>query len=255
MQSTLTQEEQDKAPYSVIAEGYDLIMSHVDYEFWAQYTDQLLWQFHPEPLSVRELGCGTGTFAIHLQPLGPYMYTATDISATMIEKGRQKASAADVAIQFGIEDFSSFSVKEPHDVIILLYDGLNYLLDEEKILSLFQCCFNALKPQGVFFFDQSTPANSINNEEYFSDEGEMDGFSYIRRSEYNKSTYLHTTTFEIRTDRNTFFEKHIQKAYTLDVIKSLIEKAGFKIETAFDGFSAKPASNLSERIHWLVRRP
>ena len=255
MQSTLTQQEQDKSPYSVIAKGYDLIMSHVDYEYWAEYTDQLLWQFHPQPVSLRELGCGTGTFAISLQPLGPYQYTATDISPSMVEIARQKASQEEVDITFDIEDFSSFSVKEPHDVIILLYDGLNYLLEEERVLSLFQCCLKALKPEGVFFFDQSTPANSINNEEYFSDEGKMDGFSYVRKSEYDRSTCLHTTTFEIKTDQDTFFEKHIQKAYSLDTIKSLLEKAGFNIEMAFDGFTADPASNSSERIHWLARRP
>ena len=173
----------------------------------------------------------------------------------MIEMARQKASKEQVNISFGIEDFSSFTAQEPHDVVILLYDGLNYLLQEEQILSLFQCCFDALKPQGIFFFDQSTPANSINNEEYFSDEGSMDGFSYVRRSEYNQATCLHTTTFEIQADNNTFFEKHIQKAYSQDTIKKLLLKAGFTIDMAFDGFTAKPASNLSERIHWLVRRP
>lgn len=255
MQSTLTQQEQDKTPYSVIAKGYDLVMAHVDYEYWAEYTDQLLWHFHPEPVSIRELGCGTGTFALHLQPLGPYEYTATDISPDMIKMARQKASQEGVTIDFDIEDFSSFSVTEPHDVIILLYDGLNYLLEEDKILSLFECCFNALKPQGVFFFDQSTPANSINNQEYFSDEGSMEGFSYIRQSDYNQSTCLHTTTFEIQTDQSTFIEKHLQRAYTLNTIKSLLLKAGFSIEMAFDGFSAEPASEASERIHWLVRRP
>ena len=242
-------------PYSAIARGYDLIMEHVDYVFWAEYTDQLLWQFHEQPLSIRELGCGTGTFALHLQPLGPYDYTATDISPQMVEEARKKARQQHIPLNFYIEDFSAFTVDTPHDVIILLYDGLNYLLEEDAVASLFHCCYKALKPQGLFFFDQSTPANSINNEAYFSDEGSMDGFSYIRRSDYNRTTMLHTTTFEITSSNNTFFEKHVQRAYELDAIKQLLLKTGFHIEAAFDGFSAKLASPESERIHWLVRRP
>ena len=249
------QYEDETLPYSAIASGYDLIMAHVDYDFWAEYTDQLLWQFHQEPLSIRELGCGTGTFAMHLQPLGPYNYTATDISPQMIEEAKKKATEQNIQLKFGIEDFSAFSVEEPHDVIILLYDGLNYLLEESAVESLLRCAYNALKPGGIFFFDQSTPANSINNEAYFSDEGAMDGFSYVRRSDYNRATALHTTTFEIETDQHTFFEKHVQRAYDLDIIKNLITKTGFQIEASFDGFSAKPASKESERIHWLVRRP
>ena len=255
MDTLSMQRDNDALPYSAIARGYDLIMAHVDYDFWATYTDQLLWQFHPEPLSIRELGCGTGTFALHLQPLGPYDYTATDISPSMVEEARKKARQQNIPLSFHIEDFSAFTVDEPHDVIILLYDGLNYLLEKDAVASLFHCCYNALKPGGLFFFDQSTPANSINNEAYFSDEGSMDGFSYVRRSEYNRVTGLHTTTFEIESEQKTFFEKHVQRAYELDTIKQLIVESGLTVEASFDGFSAEPASAESERIHWLVRRP
>ena len=255
MEAISTDPNQASVPYSVIAQGYDLIMSHVDYTFWAQYTEKLLAQFHPNPHSVREVGCGTGTFAIALQSLGHYDYTATDLSPHMIEVARLKAADAGVDIQFGVEDFSDFSAEEPHDAIILLYDGLNYLLEEDQVASLFRCCYKALKPGGLLFFDQSTPANSINNEEYFSDEGEMDGFSYIRRSSYDRQTQLHTTTFDIEVDGHAFLEQHIQRAYALDTVKLLLQQAELSIHMAFDGFSAQPASEASERIHWLARRP
>ena len=242
-------------PYSVIARGYDLIMSHVDYDMWAAFTDDLLWLVHKNPVSVRELGCGTGTFAMHLQPLGDYEYTATDLCPEMVKVAEEKVKSAGLPISFGVEDFSNYTVEHPHDVIILLYDGLNYLIEEEKVATLMQCTFDALKPGGVFFFDQSTPANSINNEEFFRDEGEMDGFSYVRGSEYNHATRIHTTTFEIHTEGQTFFEKHVQRAYTLDQVKKLVLKAGFSIEHVFDGFSSDAASESSERIHWVVRKP
>ena len=255
METVSTEDQHSVVPYSVIAKGYDLIMSHVDYKYWASYTDQLIWQFHPKPYSVREVGCGTATFALHLQPLGSYEYTATDISPEMIAIARQKAEENDVPLNFQIEDFSTFTVERPHDVLILLYDGLNYLLNEQRVLAMLECSYNALKPGGIFFFDQSTPANSINNEDYFSDKGQMDGFSYVRHSDYDRETSLHTTTFDIQVGNHAFQEKHIQRAYSMETIKSLLLKAGFHIEVAFDGFSAKPASEESERIHWLVRRP
>ncbi len=242
-------------PYSVIARGYDLIMSHVDYEYWAQYTDQLIWQFHPDPHRILELGCGTGTLATLLQPMGDYAYTATDLCPEMIAVARIKAEDAGLPIAFGVEDFSKFTVDTPQDVVILLYDGLNYLLHENDVLSLFHCSLNALHPGGIFFFDQSTPANSINNEAYFSDEGEMNGFAYIRDSEYDRNTRLHTTSFEIRIDGDTFFERHVQRAYSVQEIKALLEKAGFEIEVAFDGFTANSVADSSERVHWVVRRP
>ena len=63
------------------------------------------------------------------------------------------------------------------------------------------------------------------------------------------------TTFEIKTGGKTFFEQHVQRAYTLEDVRKMVLKAGFKIEQAFDGFSADPASDASERIHWIVRKP
>ena len=240
-------------PYSIIARGYDLIMEHVDYAQWAEFTDLLLCEFHPNPVSVRELGCGTGSFALQLQPLGQYDYTATDKCPGMITVAREKARLQNVPIRFGIEDFSDYTVEAPHDVVILLYDGLNYLLDEAQVLSLCRSASRALKPAGIFFFDQSTPANSINNEDFFCDEGEMDGFSYVRGSKYDRASRLHTTTFEITLDGRRYTERHTQRAYTMAEIETLLEQAGFRAVVAFDGFTSNPATDRSERIHWIVR--
>jgi SAM-dependent methyltransferase len=192
---------------------------------------------------------------VHLQPLGEYDYTATDLRPEMIAMAREKAEAESIPLRFAVEDFSDYRVDALHDVVILLYDGLNYLLEEDKVASLFRCTFEALKPGGIFFFDQSTPANSINNEAYFSDEGEIDGFNYVRGSEYDRDTRLHTTTFEITIEGQTYVERHVQRAYLVAPIRTLLEEAGFTVLEAFDGFSARPARETSERIHWVVRKP
>ncbi len=255
MELANVEDRQDAVPYSVIARGYDFIMSHVDYNFWATFIDGLLWHLYPNPHTILELGCGTGSFAMHLQPLGNYAYHGTDLCPEMIDVAREKVSNAGLPITFGIADFSDYTVEEPYDIVILLYGGLNYLTEEDRVASMLASTYKALKPGGIFFFDQSTPANSINNEEFFSDEGELDGFSYVRGSEYDRKTRLHTTTFEIKTAGGTFLEQHVQRAYSLKGIRELILQAGFKIEQAFDGFSSDVATEDSERIHWIVRKP
>ena len=255
MDTAKTEELVSANPYSAIARGYDLIMEHVDYDQWAGFTDELLWSYHPRPNSVRELGCGTGSFAFHLQPLGEYQYTATDKCPEMIEVAREKAALNGKNISFEIEDFSNYTVDEPHDVVILLYDGLNYLLKDEEVVSLFRCTYDALKPGGIFFFDQSTPANSINNEAFFCDEGEMDGFSYVRGSRYDRDSRLHTTTFDIVIDGKSYSEHHTQRAYSYEEIQNLLKATPLETVVAFDGFTSKPANERSERIHWVVRKP
>ena len=239
-------------PYSVIATGYDVIMQHVDYLDWAEYTHELIQHTLPGARRLLELGCGTGTFGILLQALGKYDYTGTDIAEDMVALARQKSKAAGINITWDIADFTRFTVDEPYEVIILLYDGLNYVLEEEALRNLFRCVHKALKPGGIFFFDQSTPANSINNAEFFQDEGESGAFSYVRKSSYDESTHMHTTTFDINVNGSVFHEKHVQRAYTPSEIGDLVREEGFKVLRTLDGFSEESAHEDSERVHWIV---
>ncbi len=248
-------DRREMPPYSVLAAGYDIVMEHVDYDFWAAYVHGLIRAFHPEARTVLELGCGTGSLALELAPRGPYRYAGTDAVPEMIRVARAKAEMAGADLAFEVADFTNYRVGTPVDVVLLLYDGLNYLLEPEPIRALFRCTYNALRPGGLFLFDQSTPANSENNETLFEDEGAYDAFSFRRRSRYDRQTRLHTTTFELTVTGRSFLETHVQKAYTLAEIRALVEEAGFEVVAACDGFSKREAGETSERIHWVVRRP
>ena len=241
-------------PYSALAAGYDAVMAHVDYVHWAAYAHERLQAHHPDPRSSLELGCGTGSLALALQPRGPYRYRATDASSEMIRIARGKAALAGVAIRFEVADFMDFQVDEPVEAVMLLYDGLNYLLETDRVMALLRCAHAALKPGGVFLFDQSTPANSINNADYFEDEGRAANFTYRRRSQYDPASRLHTTTFDLSVGGEPFHERHVQRAYDLGEIRALVEATAFEERAAYDDFSTTPATDASERIHWVLRR-
>lgn len=243
------------APYTALAAGYDFVMSHVDYEMWAEYVNELLVRHRPEAHSILELGCGTGSLAVELQMLGSFDYLATDGSESMLREARRKAAEAFVKVDFDVAHFTDYHIDPPRDAVILLYDGLNYLLDQADIRSLLACTFEALKPGGVFIVDQSTPANSLNNEAYFESSDSQDGFSYVRRSRYEASTKLHRTVLEMSIGDRSIREEHVQRAYEIEEMRRLIDAAGFAVAAAYDGFSTEPASEKSERVHWVLRRP
>jgi ubiquinone/menaquinone biosynthesis C-methylase UbiE len=241
-------------PYTALAAGYDAVMQHVDYQAWAAYAHHRLQENHPNPQDLLELGCGTGSLAVALQPMGGYRYTATDRSAEMIRHARHKAAQARVSVTFGVADFTDFQVEEPVNAVVLLYDGLNYLLEKEQVAALLRCAYAALRPGGIFLFDQSTPANSINNEVYFEGQGRTRSFSYVRQSRYDAETRLHTTTFTLTAGRERLQEEHVQRAYHLAEIHALVQASGFTEIAAYDDFSTIPATEDAERIHWIVRR-
>lgn len=245
----------DIDPYTVLAAGYDFVMEHVDYEAWADYIHELITTHHDSPDILAELGCGTGSLAIALHRYGHTDYLATDVSNAMLDVARRKAEAANAGIRFAQADFSSFRLLQPVDVLLLLYDGMNYLLDVDKLRGLFASAYQALNAGGILIVDQSTPSNSLQNEPYFEDQGEKGGFSYRRRSQYDADSYLHTTTIEISVGDDSFRETHVQKAYTIQEIERLIHDSGFDVLSAYDGFSLDEAHENSERIHWVLRRP
>ena len=241
-------------PYAALAAGYDVVMAHVDYAHWAAYAHERLQAHHANPRSILELGCGTGSLALALQPRGPYRYRATDGSPEMIRMARQKAASTGLPVTFDVADFTDFRVDEPVEAVVLLYDGLNYLLEPDRVAALLRCAHAALKPSGVFLFDQSTPANSINNADYFEDEGRAPHFTYLRRSRYDDASRLHTTTFYLNVGDEHFQEQHVQRAYDLAEIRALVQTTPFDEMAAYDDFTTDPATDASERIHWVLRR-
>ena len=241
-------------PYSALAAGYDVVMGHVDYQLWAEYVFGLLRTHAPAARDVLELGCGTGSFALVLQELGGYRYAATDRSEEMLRVARAKAQLENAEIQFEVVDFTSFRTETQVDAVLLLYDGLNYLLAADQVSSLLQSAFDALRVGGVFLFDVSTPSNSENNVAYFEDRGEEGEFAYIRTSRYDRERRLHITRFELVTEGIASAEEHVQRAYGMDEIRELIAEQGWSDVYAYDGFSTAPATAKTERIHWVLKK-
>lgn len=247
-------------PYAVLAAGYEVVMEHVDYADWADHVREILQRHHPDARDVLELGCGTGALARHLQPQGPpptgYRYRGTDASEAMLAVARREALAAGVPAEWARVDFRSVPSEPPADVVLLVYDGLNYLLDTAGVAALLAGAYGALRPGGVFVFDQSTPVNSIANADGFDDAGDAGAFDYVRSSHYDPTRRLHTTTFRFRLpDGQEATETHVQRAYTMLELEALIAASPFERVAAYDGFTLDPATDDSERIHWVLRRP
>lgn len=251
----MNQKPQTTKPYTALAEGYDAVMDYIDYDYWAEHAHDLLREHHPNAFFVLELGCGTGSLAVRLQPRGGYRYRATDRSPAMIRLARAKAERHEVPARFAVADFTDYDAREPADAALLLYDGLNYVLREDPLRALFRCTRRALRPGGVFIVDHTTPINSTNNAEDFEDEGRAEDFRYKRRSRYDEATRLHTTTFEVQVNGQTYREEHVQRTYDPVTIRRLAEESGFEAVAAYDGFTTAPDAPDSERVHHVLRRP
>ena len=95
---------------------------------------------------VLEIGCGTGTTALHHAPRVARI-RATDISLKMIEIARAKAAAANVAnVDFEVVALDNLSVTANSMDVILAHSILHLLADVEETITRLH---DMLKPDGL----------------------------------------------------------------------------------------------------------
>jgi ubiquinone/menaquinone biosynthesis C-methylase UbiE len=253
---------QEKPTYSILADIYDIVMSDVDYETWADYIDEIILMHQPTARSILELACGTGTMALSLEELDCYKITATDGSPDMIRIAQKKSIEANSAIDFRTMNFLALSFDETFDVVYMVFDSINYLHSKEDILQLHKEVKSILNPGGIFVYDFTTPRNSRKAIRFLDNESKnINGqYRYHRQSSFNAKERIHTNRFHIeKLDEATgdiiemFKEQHQQKIYTLDEIKSIVKETDFDIIQAYDGFELKPAHKKSLRITMVLQ--
>lgn len=253
---------QEKPTYSVLADIYDIVMSDVDYETWADYIDEIILIHQPKARSILELACGTGTIALSLEELDCYEITATDGSAHMIRIAQQKAAKVNSGIDFQTMNFLDLSLDKTFDVVYMVFDSINYLHAKEDILQLHHEVKKILNPGGIFVYDFTTPRNSRKAIRFLNNESKTinSQYRYHRGSSFNAKKRIHTNLFQIeKLDKDSgeilekFEEEHHQKIYTFEEMKAVIKKTNFNILQAYDGFELKPAHRKSLRITMVLQ--
>ena len=248
--------------YSILAQIYDHVMYDVNYELWARFIDDILQVHHPKPQELLELACGTGTLSLSLDQIPAYNILATDKSSAMLKQARSKAVDKNAGVQFRQIDFTHIDLERTFDAAILLFDSLNYLHSQDKILDLIAEVENILNPGGLFVFDFTTPRNSnlavktLNNETGSAPQN----IQYHRRSYFDEVTRLHTNDFLIRQwneertrVQKTYRELHQQKIYSLSEIVHILEQTNFNIVAKYSGFDLVEADEDSLRITIVAR--
>jgi SAM-dependent methyltransferase len=129
---------------------YDLLYQDKDYLSEALYVDQLARRYGSGGKLMLELGCGTGSHAVHFADLG-YRIRAIDRSEEMIEQARSRHGVSGIA--FDVADIASFESEERYDVVASLFHVASYQITNEQLSQYLAAASRHLAPEGVFIFD------------------------------------------------------------------------------------------------------
>jgi ubiquinone/menaquinone biosynthesis C-methylase UbiE len=235
-------------PYSKLAKIYDRLMDHVDYYQWSHYILKLIHQSHGNVESLIDLSCGTGNLLSHLSKHIQKVY-GCDNSIEMIDEARKKG-ILDLGKIFTC-DIRNMAIKEnSFDCALVLYDSLNYLIDDASLgNSLFEI-HRILRKGGIFIFDVVSESHCMeyyrdfHESEYWGDDG------YSRHSFYDPKNGYQFNEFRIVIKGQTFIEKHQQKIYEVDYLKTALSEYSFKIIGTYDDFSNDNLSENEGRLHF-----
>lgn len=246
--------------YSDFASIYDVLMSDVNYDKWADYLKSLI---SSASASILECACGTGEISIRLARYG-YNVVACDLSPHMLEVASHKARSYGVRIPFVQMDMRRLSVHRPVDCIISACDGVNYLASHHDVELFFKAAFDALKPGGKLLFDISSryKLSTILACNTFAWDG--DEAAYIWRNMYddkNKLLEMNLAFFRRAAENadwrklyERFDETHIQRAHSERELRSRLILAGFVNVEVYEAFTSAPPCASSERLQFIAQK-
>ena len=206
---------------------------------------------------VLDLGCGTGTITELLYEKG-YDMIGVDSSEEMLQIALDKKLETGSDILYLCQDMRELDLYSTVGTVVSVCDSLNYLLMDEDVLQTFHLVNNYLFPGGIFIFDFNT---IYKYEEVIGDTTiaeNREDCSFIWDNFYSCEDHINeydVTVFERQEDDlyRRFTETHYQRGYTLEEMKTFLEKAGLIFVTALDEKTHEAPTETSERIYVIAR--
>ena len=254
--------------YSGFAYVYDTFMDETPYEEWKEYIVDILKDNGIDDGLVLDLGCGTGTLTRLLSDSG-YDMIGVDNSEDMLCVAREYEMDEDGSLEgsnilYLCQDMRQFELYGTVRAVISVCDCINYLLEDEDIVSTFKLVNNYLDKEGLFIFDFNTTHKyrDVIGDTVIAENREE--CSFIWDNYYDKETkindYVITIFSKVEADDGEddnlyekFQEEHLQKGYDLDDMKRMLDQAGMEFVRAFDTDTGKEVTMDSERITVIAK--
>lgn len=244
---TMTEKNISK-PYENLSIVYNRIMRKVNYEKWAEYIWTIAAANIDGEISALELGSGTCSFANILRR-NVKSIVASDISSSMLFQSKDKKLKK---ICF---DMSAIPLKKKFNLVISLFDSVNYLTSKKKFFSMLKDVECILDDNGIFTFDVSLEKNSYKFIKYSNHSGSVKNIQCDHQTNFNPKTRIHKNIFIIKfKDGKQIIETHKQKIYPFNFYFEVIEKTNLYVAECYRAFTFSKGSANSDRLQFILKK-
>ncbi|MCK4956415.1 MAG: 4-hydroxythreonine-4-phosphate dehydrogenase PdxA [Candidatus Cloacimonetes bacterium] len=230
--------------YSIFAKHYDKYMQQVNYPRWTKLIlDRYSETYKHEPEKILELACGTANIASLLTEQG-FQVDASDLAPEMLKIAAKKKYVPNLYYANMLDEIKTGK----YELILLLFDSLNYLSSIEEVSTLLTNTHKALQKNGMFIFDITTIKNSIDNFDGFVNlEDSIDQY-IIHQSDLDKESNIQTTELTFFTKKGFNFSRadeiHKQTIFSIKKLKEVIKASKLKLVGIY---SSDSSTNLLKR--------
>lgn len=232
--------------YSYVSKIYNDLMRDVNYEAWAEYLTNIYNKYGNEGTNFLEIAGGNGLLSSILKSRFSKLIL-TDKSYHMLQESDYNMKVCC--------DMKAIPFKSKFDFIFSTFDSINYLLSKKDLLIHFNEIYKILADDGIYTFDVSLEANSLNNIQYLNRSGKSGNYSFKQISNFNKKTRIHSNKFEFYENNEIILQEiHLQKVYSLSTFFEIINKSKMFAVECFDSFSFKDANSKSERAQFIIKK-
>lgn len=246
---SLLLQRQAQPLYDRFAAYYDEYMAHVDYQSWVNLLlDLTNRRLARRPERILDMACGTATVSCELVKRG-LTVEAFDLSPWMLVQAAQKANTPALYWYDMLKPLPTGR----YDLIICLFDSVNYLENLDLLPGFFANVRQALTPEGVFIFDVATRANS---REFFADfinVEEKPGDYIVHIAEYDDKKREQESRLEFFSPNGIAYmrqtEVHRQHIWSPSQIEVAITAAGWQVSGIY---SPDKAGNLQKMAGHLL---
>jgi SAM-dependent methyltransferase len=226
-------------------------MRSVPYRMWADYYLLLLANLEKRPIRVLDVCCGTGSVSELLADEG-FKVTGIDLSEPMVAKARDKALAKGLDIRYEAANASDFELGERFEGAYSFFDSLNYIADPSLFSQALKAVARHLEPGASFVFDLNT---AYAYEQRMFDQSHLRPQSRLRydwKGDWDPRSRLIRVAMTFWHGERRFEEVHVQRAYSDEEVRGMLDAAGFGHVRAYHSYTLDPPRRTSDRVHYLA---
>lgn len=240
--------------FSALAEYYDELMASVPYRQWVDYVERILSRWYARPHQVLDLCCGTGAVGWELAQRG-YEVVGADLSEAMVRGCYRREPPLRAAVM----DAVNLALPgEAFDLVVCLYDSLNYIVEPAALQAAFAEMRRVLRPGGLAVFDMNT-AHALRIGLFTqSNAGSAERLQYQWRSIWDEARRLCRVDMDYvwlgERGPVSFHETHYERAYEIDEVRGMLSRVGLKPLAVYDAYSFRDPHRMSDRVYYLALR-